>query len=169
MHSSPKKTYKPSKTKSQEGQLYAGRIIQGLRSVEMIAPPPGLNFRRRPKGSKGKGVAYERKFHEFIKGKFAKPNLGQWLRFFDASGEGFAQPDVFILRPLDVLLFECKLSQKASAWDQMRFLYVPLLEHLFQLPITCVQVCKNLRCDDGTIVLDFQEISDGKTFLWRPL
>lgn len=69
----------------------------------------------------------------------------QWLRFVDDAGPGCAQPDLFLVLPTHVLLLEVKLTHTEFAWPQMEGLYVPLLEYVFERPVTTVQVCKNLR------------------------
>ncbi len=91
---------------------------------------------------------------------------GQWLEFEDFNGLGFAQPDYFILDDARLVLLECKLSQTKRAWPQLNGLYAPLLQHIFDLPVTSIQVCKNLYEDDGSIIAGFDEIYTGATWHW---
>ena len=51
---------------------------------------------------------------------------GQWIHFEDENGPGFAQPDVLLCRPPRLFLFECKLTFREEAWDQLSLLYSPL-------------------------------------------
>ncbi len=75
---------------------------------------------------------------------------GTWISFRDANGYGYAQTDHYILGEA-VLLVECKLTQNTDADGQLRFLYKPLLEHIYKRPVLMVQACKNLRWDPGPL------------------
>jgi len=114
-------------------------------------------------------LAYERK----LKQKLTTEPIfegelfaGQWIRFEDLAGPGFAQPDCFIIQEAGILLFEAKLTQSPLAWPQMEALYAPLLRWIYQLPVSCVQVCKNLRQDEDSIVQSFDKIFNGATLHW---
>lgn len=93
---------------------------------------------------------------------------GQWLTFADQNGKGFAQPDFYVLGEEGILLVECKLSQTDVAFSQMKYLYAPLLEHYYELPVTSVQVCKYLRKEGPGIVsgLDLVNATSGSTLHW---
>lgn len=60
----------------------------------------------------------------------------------DENGIGYAQPDHYIVTEKYILLFECKLKQTNGAVSQMIDLYKPLLEHIYGLPVFCIQVFK---------------------------
>lgn len=136
--------------------------------------PFGKKTRNRAKGSKAQGLAYERKFGKRLRARQARFGFpgeifsGQWFRFKDAGGFGFAQPDFYILRADHIILFECKLTGKDEAWRQLRDLYSPLLEEFYSRPVICVQVCKNIRPESRPVdlVQTWAEVADGCTFHW---
>jgi hypothetical protein len=74
----------------------------------------------------------------------------QWFAFADDNGRGLAQADHFVVGEA-VLLFECKLTQNPSADFQLRHLYGPILEAIYEKEVLKVQVCKNLRFDPGPL------------------
>ena len=102
-------------------------------------------------------------------------NLGelfaeQWIAFSDENGKGMAQPDAFILLPGQILLFECKLTQKEGAEKQVRELYQPLLEHIYGLPVVCCQVFKNIRWLGPNMVEGAEDLVGRKGYwLWHNL
>lgn len=81
----------------------------------------------------------------YLKRQGLNPKAGQWFQFVDINGIGHAQTDFYIVCPRSVLLIECKLSQTQKAFLQMAQLYVPLLEFVYQLPVSTLLACKNLR------------------------
>jgi hypothetical protein len=129
-----------------------------LELAEIVREGPWKKPRKR-KGAIAKGLAYEKKFGQELIAqlkdlKRAQPldTVGgqffssQWIWFEDANGEGYAQPDYFIYLPAvrKVLLFECKLTQCASGYAQLRELYSPLLRYIFNTPPIMCLVAKNL-------------------------
>src|SRR3954470_9248395 len=106
------------------------RRITGLLQVELSSSPwPKTSH----KGSKAKGLSFERKVgKELIRQmatgelKSGKLHSGTWLKYLDRNGPGFAQPDHFILYSDLILLLECKLKQNTQAEDQLQILYRPL-------------------------------------------
>ena len=70
--------------------------------------------------------------------------MNQWISYIDKEGKGFAQTDFYIVEPTFILLFEMKLTYTESAFAQMKELYVPLLEKIYQVPVVTMQVCKIL-------------------------
>jgi len=129
------------------------RILKGLKwaAVADRNPYPGP---RRLKGSAAAGIAFQNKVSQFLQGQIDRKLLegklysDLWLMFEDSKGNGFAQPDHFILQPEQIVLFECKLSQNSVAWTQMDLLYKPLLEHLFKRPVLGIQVFKRMRYEE---------------------
>lgn len=145
------------------------RVIKDLLWVTLSEKSPWSKSRARLRGAKARGRAYENKFGVWLERQNLPGTLfaHQWLAFEDENGVGYAQPDYFILRPDNVLLLECKLSQVDSAWDQLELLYAPLLGHLFSRPCIPVQVCKNLRATDG-VVTSIMDARPGSVFHWLP-
>ena len=129
------------------------RKIKGLKWVALADrnPYPGP---RRLRGTKAAGIAFQNKVGRFLAGEIdAKRLAGKlysdlWLMFEDSGGNGFAQPDHFLLQPERIVLLECKLSQNTTAWAQIEGLYKPLLEHLFQRPVLGVQVFHRMRYEE---------------------
>ncbi len=118
---------------------------------------------------------FEATFIELIKAQ-AKERLGeeaqvfanQWIRFEDAGGEGFAQPDVFVQTPKEIIIFECKRTWTLKAWVQLYDLYMPLVHRAVGLrPTKCIQVCKNLAVGvpaaKVVLGLDWERLDDGYT------
>lgn len=123
------------------------RVVEGLEEVRLCVAPERFAKRKSRRGARAQGVAFEK----LVVRRLGRAELrgesyaGQWLSFRDAHGWGFAQPDFFLVRPGVVLLLEVKLTLTDSGWTQMEQLYCPLLEKLYERPVTTVQVCKNLR------------------------
>lgn len=71
---------------------------------------------------------------------------GPWLYFEDRAGKAVCQPDILLNPPsLPLYIIECKLSYKEGAETKLLDFYRPILERLYDKPICCVQVCRNLR------------------------
>jgi hypothetical protein len=94
-------------------------------------------------------MTYQRKVERLLKREFEDLVVAQWLEFLDENGRGFAQPDVYLVGPHSVVLFEAKLTQRDSALSQIGQLYRPLLRFIYKRPVVGVLVCKNLRKDPG--------------------
>ena len=90
-------------------------------------------------------MGFEKAFGKALQGTLSGLIVvGQWIEFADENGQGWAQPDIYVVQEDQVVLFECKLTYVEEAWPQMHALYVPLLMALYRKPVLCVQVCKNL-------------------------
>jgi hypothetical protein len=133
------------------------RRITGLASVELSTSPwPKTS----PRGSKAKGLSFERKVGKELKRQMASGELrqgdlhsGSWLKFLDRNGPGYAQPDHFVLYPDMILLLECKLKQNTQAEEQLQLLYRPLLERLFSRPVFCLQAFNHWRFKPNKMTL----------------
>lgn len=116
----------------------------------MFRPLEGLKFaveskcpwgRARPRGAKAAGLRYEKAFARAM--PQAKHN--PWFAFIDRNGAGNCSPD-FVLELDDCLVvFECKLSDKSYAKDQLRLLYVPIVERVYGKSVRAIVVTKILR------------------------
>jgi len=141
------------------------RQIRGLERAELIPESPWP--KKRARGSRSKGLAYERQLHKALRKRFGEAaRCGQWIRFLDGAGWGHAQPDAYILRESDILLLEAKLSYRATAWNQMRGLYVPLLDRLYHRPIVCVQVTRFAGQIEEPKVATLDAAVDGSVLVW---
>ena len=98
------------------------------------------------KGSRAKGLTFERQIGRKVKRRVEQTVLlNPWVSFRDENGRGWAQPDIVIEFENHIVLIECKLTQTIKAWDQLCFLYTPLLEFIYKKPILRVQVCKRIK------------------------
>lgn len=124
-----------------------------LLNVQLADEAPHVPKNQRLKGTAAKGKTYERKFGRELRDLIAAGKLSgelyrqQWLMFTDQEGFNFAQPDCYVVQSNRVWLFECKRTENKSACDQLILLYRPLLQFLYELPVYCVQVCKNIRAN----------------------
>lgn len=82
----------------------------------------------------------------------------EWIRFTDANGDGWAEPDGFLLLDHEVVVFEIKLTGCRYAVQQLRDLYAPLLLRLFERPVRGLQICRALGpATPGPFVEDVDE------------
>ena len=101
------------------------------------------------KGSKARGLRYERKFGRELRRRCLREGddlrPGQWFKFVDENGPGYAQSDVLFLRGHCLFIFECKLTYRPEGWDQLNFLYSPLCAAVWPgLRQRLVLVCHSL-------------------------
>ena len=146
----------------------ASREISGLKWARLIpGRPPRIPAAKNRRGSRAKGLAFERRVGKKLSCMIQRGELngklfsGHWIEFEDENGRGYAQPDHFVLTSNRIILVECKLTQRSAAWIQLRRLYKPLLEHIFGQQVICVQSCHNLREDGEDIVSNFLLARDG--------
>lgn len=148
----------------------AYRLAQ-LQECRPLTARPVFIPRARLRGVKLKGLTYERRVGKSLKAIWSHVRSGVWFEYRDSDGQPrWCQPDHFVPLAKTVILFECKLSEKEEAWQQMRCLYAPILEMHYQLPVTCVQVCRFLRTGNGLILDPRQALEwPGGDFLWHHL
>ncbi len=139
------------------------RRIRGLEWAELRSEGP-WPYMRPKKSSVKRGRAYERKtgrvLRQMIKdGELSGVlHLSQWFLFADKNGTGWAQTDDYIVMEDKILLMECKLTQNETAVAQMISLYLPLLRYIYNLPVLCLQVCRNLHYVPNKFVESPQEL-----------
>ncbi len=137
------------------------RKIAGLRWVELRDQGPFNSSPKSKISAVKRGLAYERVVGRTLKRLITggellgELHLQQWILFADAGGVQWARPDAYIRLPSKsqfsshrfdgILLIEVKLTQSDSATHQLLGLYLPLLRRIYNVPILCLQVCKNLR------------------------
>lgn len=78
----------------------------------------------------------------------------QWINFLAEVTEtgqtepifkmGYAEPEGWIEREHEVILFECKLTGRSSGKAQGVGLYAPLLEHLLGKPVRVLLICRHI-------------------------
>lgn len=120
--------------------------IEWVRHSKII---PSFVRQKRLKGNKGQGLRYEKQVHEHLQnlcGSFYIP--GPWFQFSTYDhGVRWAQPDGLLFHPYTglITIVECKLQHTSDAWWQLKWLYQPLIRHLFPAPywrVALVEVVK---------------------------
>ena len=123
----------------------ACRKIVGLewaRPLPLAALPPK---RRGGTPAQREGLAYEAKVAKALPHGLS----GVWFEFEDANGYGRCQPDLLLLKPSGVQIVEVKLTYTLAAWEQLFFLYKPVVEMWLGREVAVAQVCKNLAGGAG--------------------
>lgn len=123
------------------------RVVKGLRWASLDPVGPGFSPKR-ARGAKRAGIKYEQSLAEAFG---ARAKHGQWIKFEDSNGLGFAQPD--ILYPLGDTLFiiESKYTWVPEATSQISLLYRPLLECIYPTAkIEGIVACKVLTAFGAT-------------------
>lgn len=98
----------------------------------------------RLRGVKAKGITFEKRVGKVLRGLFDDVRSGTWFEYHTQTRSGVCCMDHFVLLRDRIILVECKLSEKDTAWKQMA-LYAPLLAAHYQLPVARVQAARHLR------------------------
>ena len=125
--------------------------MRGLRHVSLAHSSPWPT--KKGTAKQREGLTYQRKVATFLRRELDlvekyEPESEfsfyeeQWIRFEDANGDGYAQPDLFISTGEQILVVECKLT-RVGAFEQIGLLYWPLLWRLFKLPLAGIEVFLN--------------------------
>jgi hypothetical protein len=149
------------------------RKIVGLQSAFPLASKPShITALRRKGGSKGKGLTYEKQVGRWLKRQGWAPVTGQWFSFRDRNGYGCAQTDHLLFLANQVVVVECKLTETWVGFSQIDFLYRPILEFIYGLPVTGVMACKHLTTRQNPRLRTELEdclASPGANFVWQHL
>lgn len=91
------------------------------------------------------GLVYERKALAWLDSTFADLRCKQWIRFDDDTGGRLCQPDAYVVIGPRVVVFEVKVRHTASAYQQLKHLYIPVLRTQFgpRADIVGVEVTKS--------------------------
>lgn len=119
------------------------RHVRGLLWAQECPRGP-FGPQKRKKGAKARGLAFEKEVGRAL----PSPShwaYNPWFQFADGSGMGYAQPDYVLRTKSEVLVLECKLTDTLEAYDQLGKLYLPILEHVYGLPVYGIVVAKALR------------------------
>lgn len=119
------------------------RVVKNLHWAERSTTNPWPEPKRL-RGTKARGLSYQRKVGHELRRCLGSISAGHWFRYHDSNGVCFAQPDFYRECPRVVLVFEAKLTQCRAGEEQIRELYRPLLERVYDKPVVGVLVCKNL-------------------------
>lgn len=130
---------------------------------------PKFAAKGKVEGVARKGLSYEKKVGKHLDRHFAKDHTilrHQWYNYFEAATRttkpemNYCQTDyVFVLMDR-VIILECKLSQTDRAFEQLHFLYRPILEFIFKKPVIGVQVCRSLNKFPENSILHINELFD---------
>lgn len=150
--------------------LRGSRIVKELRIAFLVSQGPAIAMgKRRMTAAQRKGIYYEKRVSRHLKRwaheKGVELLVGQWIRFEDVNGRGFAQPDAFTVLPTLVVVFEAKLTQADGAEAQCEQLYRPLLEYIYKRPVVTCQVFRNIRYSSSREVAHPNDLI-GRTGHW---
>ena len=152
--------------------------VRGLKWAELRDTGPFEHCGPPRKRVCKKGLAYEKAVGKHLAREVKNGELegdlylGQWVIYCDGSGVNWAQPDIYLIMRNYILLMECKLTQSDAATPQLLSLYLPLLRKIYNKPILCIQVCKNLRYVPKKMIESPQELLDAPgpgIFTWHHL
>lgn len=95
------------------------------------------------KGRKAQGIRYEQAGHEYLRGRVAGYRSNPWIKYVDALGTRYCQPDGIVEFAERILLVEFKYQHTRDAWKQLRTLYEPIAKHLYPgLSVSVLEICK---------------------------
>lgn len=102
-------------------------IPSKVTAVEQVPAPAFAKAHLSMTRQQKEGKRFERALAKWLGSRTTAPILSQtWLKYSDASGEGWASPDLII--PRERLLIECKRTYTAEADAQLLLVYAPLVE-----------------------------------------
>lgn len=108
-------------------------------AIQLIPRPKFPKQKLSPQQSSG--LTYERKVFKHFKAKKWPGELlySPWFR----QGSTIHNPDILLIQPSLLVVFECKLGQTDTAIPQLRR-YAAICSEFFGLPCALVQVFRNL-------------------------
>lgn len=125
------------------------RNIVGLQYAARCLRPAHIP-KSRPKGAKAAGLRYEKALSAAI----PRAEHGQWFEFKDLNGPGHCQMDLIIEGKKRIVVIECKLTEVAQGMAQLRELYFPIVEKVWQdkKPLGIVAARHLSKCPDTALV-----------------
>ena len=128
------------------GTVMSHRIVDGLflatpcrKPASVPAVPKGI------RGAKRYGYKYEGAFAAAMEQKFPSACMaGQWFQFNDRNGSGYCQPDLILRTAKLNIIFECKLTDVATARSQLSHLYFPVVKSALGKPVVGIVVTRHL-------------------------
>jgi len=127
------------------------RTIVGLKWAMEAECPHAAS---RSSGARLKGLRYERAVAKALGSGWVH---GQWFQFEDFHGLGYCQPDLFQVRPSEVVVLECKLTDTPEARRQLYLLYKPVLEMVYGKPMRGVVAAQALTPQSSGVVHSLEE------------
>lgn len=140
------------------------RVVEDLHAAWLCEKPPSIPASR-PRGIKRTGLTYEKNFGKALGEafKFDKVLAGQWFHFCDANGFGYCQTDWLVICPLEIFIFECKLTDTTQGRSQINRLYRPVVEMVFKLPVRGIVVTRHLT-KETELALVCDQMKMARTF-----
>lgn len=117
------------------------RAVSHLISAEQLEGWPECIPRSRARGVKALGHRYEVAVGKQLGGEAKR---GVWWSYRDANGPGLCQTDFIIIGEIWVVILECKHTWTQEGMEQLRDLYIPVVEWALDRKVVGVQVCKHL-------------------------
>lgn len=121
------------------------RKVENVVWARMCARPTCIPQARRLRGTKAKGLAYERSLAKALHAALPSAVYGQWFSY-EADGEhGYCQTDFLWHANGQVYLIECKLTNVEQATEQMLDLYLPVLHCAFKTRVRGIIVVRSVH------------------------
>jgi hypothetical protein len=122
------------------------RRVENIEWAKPVARPACIP-RSRPRGTKGQGLAYERKFARALTKHQPSVEIGPWYEYLADGKFGYCQPDFVLWYNLELVVFEVKLTNVEQATEQLLDLYFPILRAVYRVPVRGIIVTKSVhRC-----------------------
>lgn len=122
------------------------RRVEHVEWAKPVARPACIP-RSRPRGTKGLGLAYERKVAKVLTKHAPGVETGPWFEYLADGKFGYCQPDFVMWHNLEIVVFECKLTNVEQATEQLLDLYFPILRAVYRVPVRGIIVTKSVhRC-----------------------
>jgi hypothetical protein len=127
-------------------QPKSARRIGTLLFVSLCQRPSHIPQQKRARGSKARGLAYEKRVARELRTRLGLPfTFHQWIKFHETNGDqGYAEPEGWFELADEIILVECKLTGVQYGHEQMLHTYKPLLEWHFKKPVRCLMICRGV-------------------------
>ena len=112
-----------------------------LKFAERLSGWPDIIPKTRLRGVKALGGRYEVAVAKQL-GRDARK--GVWWSYHDINGPGLCQTDFIILGEIWAVILECKHTWTAEGMEQLKDLYMPVVERALDRRTLGIQVCKHL-------------------------
>jgi hypothetical protein len=124
------------------------RKVTSVEWARACERPRAIPRTRHARGTKAKGLAYERALYRAMCGSGFTFQHGQWFAFHADGKLGFCQPD-FVYPSSAIIVIECKLTNIEQATEQLLDLYFPVLRAAYDRPVRGIIAVRSVhRCPD---------------------
>lgn len=116
---------------------------------------PGFASSRRATGRRAAGLRYEKQVQEYLRSTEVCYLDSPWLRYFDADGWHWCQPDGvhFDFARGIITIVEVKYQHTPDAWVQLLELYGPVLRSIFPASLWAFRYLEWVRWHDPSVVV----------------